>query len=228
MARYPQPPGQKGSLRWIQEYVNDSPEILDRAIAEASGGKIRTPIQWRSPRRDDEYAEYRDQAFVDVLDIGLPVRPLVDFWPRGGPQWDALGVSASGQPILVEAKANIPEVSSPASGAKGESRDRIVAALAETAGFLGVDSTYDWTGTFYQYTNRLAHLYLLAEVNRLDAWLVFVYFVGDASVSGPETEEEWRAALQVLHEALGLPMSHRMGARVVDVFVDVRAGAKPG
>ena len=41
-------------------------------------------------------------------------------------------------------------------------------------------STCDWSGTFYQYANRLAHLYLLHELNDVDAWLVFVYFVGDS------------------------------------------------
>jgi len=179
MSRYVQKEGTKGSLRWIQEFVNDRAGELDRIIAKASQGRITTPIEWRSPRRDDDLAEYRDEAFLDLLGLALTRRPLEDFWPRQGPQWDALGRTGSGQSILVEAKANIPEVISPATAAGDPSRSRIEAALGETAAFLGVRSSCDWTGTFYQYTNRLAHLYLLSELNEVDAWLVLVYFMNN-------------------------------------------------
>lgn len=222
MSRYVQKAGTKGSLRWIQEYVNGAPQELGQAIADASQNGIRAPIRWRSPRREDEFAEYRDQAFLDLVGIKLPRRRLEEFWPRGGPQWDALGVSESGQPILVEAKANIPEVISPASEASEKSLARIDASLEETARFLGARSSCDWSGTFYQYANRLAHLYLLSELNQIDAWLVFVYFIGDAEVSGPDTEAEWKAALRVMYGALGLSKRHALSSRIVDVFVDVR------
>jgi len=222
MSRYVQGVGAKGSLRWIQEYVNDFRLELDRAITEASKGKIGSPIHWKSPRRDDEFAEYRDQSFLDLVQVSLPTRSLEQFWPNRGPQWDALGVSESGQVLLVEAKANVPEVVSPPSGAGSKSMTQISSALQETADFLGVTSTCDWSGTFYQYTNRLAHLYLLAEVNQIDAWLVFVYFVGDGEVAGPKSQGEWEAALQVMYGALGLPKRHALSSRVVDVFLDVR------
>jgi hypothetical protein len=94
--------------------------------------------------------------------------------------------------------------------------------LAETADFFGADSTCDWTGTFYQYTNRLAHLYLLHELNAIDAWLLFVYFVGDSDVHGPDTVAEWKAALEVMYGALDLNRRHPLLRRRVDVFVDVR------
>ena len=222
MTRVVQPEGVRGSLRWIQTYVNDRSEALDEALASASAGRLRTPVEWRSPVRGDEYAEYRDQSFLDLLGVELPVRKLEEYWPRRGPQWDALGLTASGQPVLVEAKANIPEVISPGTASSDRSQARIQQSLAETADFLGVKSSCDWSGTFYQYANRLAHLYLLTEVNRIDAWLLFVYFVGDADVGGPTTVREWEAALQVLHGALGLGKRHRLASRVQDVFVDVR------
>jgi len=222
MSRYVQKEGTKGSLRWIQEFVNDRAGELDRIIAKASQGRITTPIEWRSPRRDDDLAEYRDEAFLDLLGLALTRRPLEDFWPRQGPQWDALGRTGSGQSILVEAKANIPEVISPATAAGDPSRSRIEAALGETAAFLGVRSSCDWTGTFYQYTNRLAHLYLLSELNEVDAWLVLVYFMNDEDVDGPGTEAEWKAALQVMYGSLGLPKRHALSERVVNVFVDIR------
>jgi hypothetical protein len=220
MSRYPQPSDGRGSLRWIQHFVNDRSAELDAAIHAASDGRLATPIDWRSPRREDDFAEYRDGAFLDLLGIELGERSLASFWPRMGPQWDALGVTASGEPILVEAKANIPEISSPPTAASGASREVIVQSLRDTADHLDVDADRDWTRTYYQYANRLAHLYLLHELNRIDGWLVFVYFVGDADVGGPESVEEWREALVVLHDALGL-MPHPLLERKVDVFVEV-------
>ena len=109
MGRFPQGPCTKGSQRWLQWLVNEAPELLDQPIGLG-------PIEWRSPLRADDYAEYRDQAFLDLLDIRLPTRPLAFFWPRGGPQWDGLGRAASGEVILVEAKAHLNELYSPASG----------------------------------------------------------------------------------------------------------------
>ena len=51
MSRYPQPSSDaRGSLRWIQEYVRKRSEELDRAINQASKGRIETPIDWKSPR----------------------------------------------------------------------------------------------------------------------------------------------------------------------------------
>jgi len=222
MSRVVQPGGGRGSLRWIQEFVNERPDVLASAIAEASRGKVTTPLTWRSPIRDDDFAEYRDQEFLDVLGVDLSKRELDEFWPRRGPQWDALGVSASGQPVLVEAKANVPEVISSPSAAGEASLARISESLAETAQFLGARSSCDWSGTFYQYANRLAHLYLLAELNQIDAWMVFIYFVGDSDVNGPETTAEWKAALQVMYGALGLSKRNAISSRVVNVFIDVR------
>lgn len=77
MGRFPQPQGTKGSLRWIQYLVNQHPEVLNAGIGIG-------PVEWRSPRADDGYAEYRDQAFLDRLALTLPRRPLDVFWPAGG------------------------------------------------------------------------------------------------------------------------------------------------
>jgi hypothetical protein len=211
----------RGSLRWIREFVNDRPRMLDRAIDEASEGRLTTPVTWRSPLASDGYKEYWDRAFLDLIGVELAKRPLGDFWPRGGPHWDGLGLSDSGEPILVEAKANIAEVISSPSGAVADaSKDSIAAALEETAEFLGATSTCDWSGTFYQYANRLAHLYLFREVNNIPAWLVSIYFIGDRDVRGPETEAEWRAAIQVLEGALGI-RGHALLRYKLDVFVHV-------
>lgn len=222
MSRHPQKSGTRGSLRWIQEFVNGRAPELQAAIQHASGDRIQGPIEWVSPLEEDGFAEYRDGSFLEKLGVELTKRPLDSFWPPKGPQWDALGRNACGASILVEAKANIPELITSPTGAGSASKERIDAALKEVAEGLGTSASCDWSGTFYQYANRLAHLYLLSELNKLDCWLVFVYFIGDADVNGPQTEGEWKAALEVLHGALGLKR-HAFLNRKVDVFLDVNA-----
>ncbi len=212
---------QRGSLKWIRCAVNDSTQLFDRQVAKATGIPREDLITWVSPLRDDEYAEYRDQDFLDRLGLTLPKRPLDSFWPNRGPQWDALGRTEAGRIILLEAKANVPEVVSPATGAGPESRALIEKSIAATQEFLGVDKEIPWTGKLYQYTNRLAHLYLLRELNGVDAYLVFVYFVGAEDVNGPKTVAEWKRALTVAKRVLGLGERHKLSKYVADVFIDV-------
>ena len=73
---------------------------------------------------------------------------------------------------------------------------------------------------FYQYADRLAHLYFLKEQDGVEAYLVFVYFLNYPDLDGTKTEREWHAAIKVLHEALGIrgkvPEKY-----VIDLFVDV-------
>ena len=89
------------------------------------------------------------------------MNPLSNFWPQKGSQWDALGKSKNGNVFLIEAKANIPEIVSSPSGAKKTSKLLIDKSLIETKIYLNINNDIDWSGKFYQYTNRLAHLYFL-------------------------------------------------------------------
>ncbi|MDE0166493.1 MAG: hypothetical protein OXL36_15475 [Bryobacterales bacterium] len=213
MGRYPQQPGSKGSQHWLQWLVNDSPELFDQRIGIGR-------IDWCSPLRGDDFAEYRDQDFLDLLSIELPARPLASFWPRQGPQWDALGRAPSGEVILVEAKAHVNEIYSPPMAASAEtSREQIKASLSETAQGLGVPRGYDWWKHFYQYANRLAHAYLLDRLNGIPTRLVFLYLVGDADVGGPTSCAEWQTEIHKVHAKLGLAT---LPAFVSDVFIDVR------
>jgi hypothetical protein len=210
MARFPQRLCTKGSQRWIQWFVNHAPEVLNEQIALGA-------IDWRSPLAADEYAEYRDEAFLRVL--GIDERCSLDsFWPRGGPQWDALGIAESGELLLVEAKAHVNELYSPATGASASSLPLIRTSLAQTAAAIGVPSGYDWSKQFYQYANRLAHGHFL-NANRIAAKMVFLYFTGDADVHGPASHEEWETAIEAVHWALGLNTRPDF---VVDAFIDVR------
>ena len=219
--RYPQSNGVRGSLKWIQRAVNERPEYLNRMVRDACDIPDDEAIEWVSPLADDKWAEYRDDEFLNRLGIQLDARPLYDFWPRRGPQWDALAKTDAGGAILVEAKAHIREVVSSPSKASPNSLAKIGASLWETQRFLRVDTSIDWTATLYQYANRLAHLYLLRELNGIPARLAFVYFVGDEYMKGPRTIAEWQAALTVVKSVLGLPRRHRLSAYVADVFLDV-------
>ena len=212
MPRFPQKKATRGSQRWIQYFVNERPDILNKKIGLGR-------INWLSPIKSDQYAEYRDKAFLDLLGIRLKKSPLSDFWPKGGPQWDALGMSESCEAILVEAKAHIPEIIS-SSQASPKSLKLIRASLAETSSSFHAKPGSDWSLCFYQYTNRLAHAYLLKELNGIPTRLVFIYFVGDTDMNGPETERAWQAEIEVLYEALGI--RGRIPSYVSDVFIDIR------
>jgi len=216
MKRIPQPKGARGSLRWIQHFVNEESSVLDAEIGLG-------PVEWVSPRKEDDYAEYRDSGALERLKVTLPRRSLSSFWPPRGPQWDALGLAASGEIVLVEAKAHVGEILSPGTKASPQSLKLIRDSLKETAKALGASTgAVDWSQTFYQYTNRLAHAYLLKVLNGLPAVLVFLYFIGDRDMEdAPQTRREWEAAIAVLHEALGL--RGRIPPYVKDAFLQVPA-----
>jgi hypothetical protein len=67
MARFPQTQAEKGSQKWIQKLVNDKPEILNSQICSTLNLPEKENIQWLSPLKNDDYAEYRDQAFLKLL-----------------------------------------------------------------------------------------------------------------------------------------------------------------
>lgn len=220
MSRIPQIEGQKGSLKWIQLLVNQAPEILNAQIKNYYELPDDEEINWLSPKVEDDYAEYRDRAFIDLLDIDLVNVPLNEFWPSCGPQWDALAKSNKEGIFLVEAKAHIPEINSPGTKAKGESRHQIQKSLEKTIQHLNANSEVDWMNSFYQYTNRLAHLYLLRELNNLPSYLVFVYFINDTEMNGPKSENEWRGALKLLHTYLGVGRN-KLSKYILECFIDI-------
>lgn len=215
-----QPEGLKGSLKWIQLAVNSRAHSFERPILDALPNANR--IEWRSPLKSDQYAEYRDRAFLEVLDLAHLAKPLADFWPVGGPQWDALGVTDAGQVIMVEAKAHIGEFCTPASQASAASLDRITTALAQAADAVGASKSEAarWHEKFYQYANRLAHLVWLRQQG-VDAYLVMANFCGDAEMPGDSTPQAWEAAYHVADYALGIPRRHSFSRYVHHVCPEV-------
>ena len=230
------PAANRGSRKWLQVLVNCRPELLNDAIAQRLH-ELPDDIDWRSPIWEDHYAEYRDQSFLDRLAASMyyraPMRAqqdLSEFWPRFGPQWDALAVTDRGQVLLVEAKAHIPEMVTAPSQARGESALlKIQESLALVKNFVNSKAPVDWSTSFYQYANRLAHLHWMREVNGHDAYLVNLYFINDREMNGPSTEAEWQAAIRLQETFLGVrqgsPAGYALdpwvGAYSIDAFVDI-------
>lgn len=218
--RVVQPPGARGSLKWIQRAVNGRPSLLDALILPRLGGA--TVIEWLSPLVGDDFAEYRDAAFLQRLGLSELTPALDEFWPRRGPQWDALARSDRGDILLVEAKAHVRELCSPPTQASGASRARIEEAFAETWAALGLtpEPLAAWTDLFYQFANRLAHLHFLRQHGQ-PAWLVLVNFIGDEDMGGPATAAEWEAAHAVVRHVMGLPARHPLSPFVLHIHPHV-------
>ena len=209
MAIIDQPSDGHGSLQDIQLLVNKNGGLIDKHIKTEFADLTNDKIIWQSPLTNEKYAEYRDNDFIDKIGLDRQEIKLHEFWPTRGPQWDALATTTDKRIILVEAKANIPEVVSSPTNARQKSKD-----------YLRLKNDIDWSGKFYQYTNRLAHLYFLRVKRDKPAYLINIYFIGDNSVDGPDTKGEWKAALQVLYSYLGLSR-HKLSKYMADIFIDV-------
>ena len=217
--RVPQPDGVRGSLRWIQLLTEHAPGVLTDATRAALGLAPEWTIEWVSPRFNDQWSEYRDSDFLDRLDLARLAPALNAFWPDGGPQWDGLGRSSDGGVVLVEAKAHANELQSSCQASSAASVERIRKSLHSAQHAFGAERGGDWSVAYYQYANRLAHLSFLRD-NGVHARMVFVYFVGDSEMNGPQSREGWTPALAAAYGHLGL---NRTPLNVCNVFIDVTA-----
>ena len=66
MSRTPQPSDGRGSLKWIQKAVNEQWRSLNDPIVAAIPNP--GPITWLSPLKTDDFAEYRDEDFLKLLE----------------------------------------------------------------------------------------------------------------------------------------------------------------
>jgi len=211
-----------GSQRLLQLAVNERPELLQSALRKSGALERRESVTWKSPLRSGDFQEYRDRTALKALEIESTVSvPMNDFWPSRGAVWDGLGVTSRGRPLLVEAKAHIPEAASPGTKASPKSLQLIEKSLLATRKHLAPRSSAVWTGTFYQYANRLAYQYYLRILNGIDSSLVFVDFTNATDMDGPATVQEWRGATRMIHAVLGLPASLE-GFGVFHAYIDAR------
>lgn len=193
--RIPQPLGTKGSLKWMQRAVQHRPDLLQPVTLP--------PLTWVSPTPHDAFAEYRDTGFLRCLNLETLAPHLAAFWPRRGPQWDGLARFPGGV-VLAEAKAHLAEFETSRSAAGPASAAQIATAFAQVQTDMNITPASPWDRTFYQYANRLAHLWWL-RAQGINARLLLIGFLGDAEVSGPVAAEAWDIAYANAESALGLP-----------------------
>src|SRR5688500_1099102 len=125
MPRRARPAETTRSEHWLRVAVNDRTVRLNALILETFGWSSDEQIEWLSPTREDDFAEYYDQAFLNRLGLARLEKPLDEFWPVGGPRWDGLARTKSGKVLLVEAKAHIEEMVDFRSKASPDSLARI-------------------------------------------------------------------------------------------------------
>jgi hypothetical protein len=211
-----------GSEDHLRNYLASSDDALTRAVGK-SLGKLPASITWLDfPQGRSGEREYRGLEFLPRSEYREVLAGWREFWPTSGrqPTWDAVG-RANGDWLLVEAKANEPEFTGAPSAASPESLKQIKKALGKVKGDLGVHRHYAWTGSYYQYANRLAVLWFLRK-HRVPAHLVFVYFTGDVfpdKTPCPRTKAGWETMIDARRLTLGLPRRHRLSKFDHHVFL---------
>ena len=218
MARKPYKEETHGSQKDLQLLANKYPELLDLELSEILHKTIK--LIWHSPLESDEYAEYVDQDFINRLGIKEKIcLPLSDFWPKRGSNWDGLATDGS-MVFIMEAKAHISEKKIESTGASQKSLNLIEESLQKTKDFLNVTSDISWCkDNYYQYANRIAHLYYLREINHLDAHLLFIYFLND-NLGNNETKADWEHAIDEVYNSLKLKRKNNLSNYIHHVFID--------
>ena len=97
--------------------------------------------------------------------------------------------------------------------------ERIQKALAEAKRAFRCTKDAPWHSPFYQYANRLAHLYFLNSLNDVDAYLVFLYFVDAPDVPSSCSIEQWEGADRLTKKCLGLGKRHPYHDRVKTIMM---------
>jgi hypothetical protein len=221
----------KGSQFQLQNVVNRTPDLLNKKILEGSAtlrSAISGDITWVSPLEKENHLEYQDKEFLEAIGYPQLKDELFKFWPEGGPVWDALAkfslkTSDKHGVILLEAKSHIEELeNTKGCGAEGKSRRLIVDTFERVQKDLQVTPNPNWTGMYYQYANRIAHLYFLSMVQKIPTWLVFLYFLNDKQMEGPKEKSEWDAVLTNVKDELHLPNKHVLSSNIINVFYDLK------
>ncbi len=220
MPRRERPSVTRGSEYWLRILVNQHAVYFNHLIAAAFEWND-SQIEWKSPVRYDDFAEYYDQDFLDRLNVTDLMMPLNEFWPRSGPRWDGLARTDDGKLILLEAKAHIEECIDFRSRASGASIKKIYKRLDEAKKAFHASKNASWYTPFYQMANRLAHLYYLSEINEKDAYMVFLYFANAPDVKNPVSHESWDGAIRLAWKCLGLSDCILL-RRVAHIIINVK------
>ena len=238
----------KGSKRHICWYVNEAPEQLNATIFSATASLAAAAAsepEWVSPLDDEGYAEYWNELFLKRLDLlEEHLASFREFWPfkpwsngkvnpQGTPHWDALARvplgNGDGGVIMIEAKAHRTELVKPKdkSSAGAESLDKIRKSFAEVRYFYGVaDDVPPWESRYYQFCNRLAHVWWMNERAKVPTWLVWALIVDDPSWRDRMTSPQWHEAFQTIKRDVGLRSHHRLNDKISVIYLP--AAPEPG
>jgi hypothetical protein len=216
-----------GSLRFPVELL----ALVKPVPCVLTAESIWQPMGKNAPR------EARLETFGPLAMPGHPAWPAISSWwlrhsaGANTPNWDiALSCDVDGQPgiILVEAKANVPEMSEAgkrvedgASAKSKQNHEHIGRAIEEAREQLtpllpGIAISHD---KHYQLSNRIAFAWKLATLG-IPTVLVYLGFTGDmeiADVGAPfDSDEHWQATFRSHFQAI-CPVS----------FLETRIAAQP-
>lgn len=48
-----------------------------------------------------------------------------------------------------------------------------------------------------------------------------IYFIGDKTMDGPTSQDQWESAIERMHQALGIPENHPLERYILNLFIDV-------
>lgn len=220
-----------GSEWHLTRFLGRHRHRLDKHLARST---LLTDIRWLDFNfKSTDWLGDGELLGLDFLPNADIQREFREWWPhgRGIMNWDAVAEATDldGNPawLLIEAKANVPELRSDC-GAGPESMARIRSALDETGRALGVTESGDWTRAYYQHANRLAVLHFLTA-HKVPAHLVEIYFYGSTPSDNrsPIDAAGWEDALVAMKTYLGLSGRSELETRVHEVFVDVSGSTPP-
>jgi hypothetical protein len=231
----------KGSMRHICWYVNEASAILNAALFGSSwslAAAAAADPTWISPLADEDYEECWNERFLERLDLlASHLDAFHEFWPfkawvngkvnwQGTPHWDALArvplKDGRRGAIMVEAKAHRGELVKPKdrSGAKPDSLEKIRKSFAEVRDFYEIkQGVPPWETRYYQFCNRLTHLWWMNKPADVPTWLVWVLIVDDPVWPDRMTAPEWHEAFQAIKGEVGLYTGHRLEDRISVVYL---------
>ena len=211
-----------GSEDHLRNYLAQDQRTLDAAVASSFDAPIDS-VSWLDYplAASGRETEYQGLNFLPP-ELSRVRAAWRDVWPTRGRQqtWDAVGRLGDAW-LLVEAKANHPEFCSPPTTATGAGRAVIERTLGRVKRRLGVHRFFAWTGSYYQYANRLAMLWFLRD-HGVDARLVGIYFIGDTfpdATPSPASRRVWEQLIDARRLTLGLPERHYLSEYERHVFL---------
>lgn len=208
-------------LRHMGRFRNQFDQALLKAIGSGES------IKWVDfTCRNQKDCEVEGLSFLPKEQYAKTLAKWKSRWPQSGtqPTWDAVGwLQPANEVILLEAKANVSELSSSRVAKHRVSKEKISRFLRNTIRNIGAQADNKWYKEYYQYANRLAVLDFLHSEG-IPARLVYVYFCGDTGPKNkirPESQEKWQPYLDQVESYLGIQAGHSLKDRVHQVFLPV-------